>query len=163
MIRTPFNPFPELKTERLLLRRITFSDAPEMLEMRGNPENNEFLFRPLATSIDEMPGFIQTMFNLEEQQSAINWCLSLGPGQPMLGTVCIWNIDPDNHRGELGYILMKPHRGKGLMTEAIKAAIDFGFKEMNLNAITAFVNAQNKPSFQILEKLGFVREAYFKQ
>lgn len=88
--------------------------------------------------------------------------MCFGSRQPMIGNICIWNLEPDNHRGELGYSLLKSYRSQGFMTEAIQAVINFGFNEMNLHAISARVHAQNLPSFKILEKIGFLREAYFR-
>jgi len=53
--------------------------------------------------------------------------------------------------------------GKGIMKEALLAAIDFGFNQMNLHSIEAHINPDNTASGMLLEKVGFVREAYFKE
>ena len=53
--------------------------------------------------------------------------------------------------------------GKGIMKEALMAAIDFGFTEMNLHSIEAHINPENTVSGILLEKTGFIREAYFKE
>jgi [ribosomal protein S5]-alanine N-acetyltransferase len=52
---------------------------------------------------------------------------------------------------------------KGIMKEALLAAIDFGFNQMKLHSIEAHINPDNVASGILLEKTGFVREAYFKE
>lgn len=77
-----------------------------------------------------------------------------------------WYTDHD--RAEIGYwINDETDRGKGFMTEAIQPIIDYGFEDMNLNRIEAFVSPTNPASIRVLEARGFVlegtlREHYFK-
>ena len=49
------------------------------------------------------------------------------------------------------------------MKEALLAVINFGFTEMKLHSIEAHINPENTASGSILEKSGFIREAYFKE
>lgn len=52
---------------------------------------------------------------------------------------------------------------KGIISEALKRTIDFGFENMNLHTIKANINVENDASRQMLIKHGFVKEAHFKQ
>jgi ribosomal-protein-alanine N-acetyltransferase len=52
---------------------------------------------------------------------------------------------------------------KGIMKEAVLAAIDYGFNTMKLHSIEAHINPANAASAAVLEATGFVREAYFKE
>jgi ribosomal-protein-alanine N-acetyltransferase len=45
-----------------------------------------------------------------------------------------------------------------LATEALTAAVRFGFSEMQLNRIEAQTIADNEPSTRLLDRLGFARE-----
>jgi ribosomal-protein-alanine N-acetyltransferase len=74
-----------------------------------------------------------------------------------------------NHsRAEIGYGLMREEdRGKGFMTEAMQLVIRYGFEEMKLNRIEAFVGPTNIASLRLVNKLGFteegtLREHYYK-
>jgi ribosomal-protein-alanine N-acetyltransferase len=80
----------------------------------------------------------------------------------MIGTICFWNIQADHYRAEVGYVLHPDHWRKGIMKEAVQAVVDFGFKEMKLHGIEGHINPENAVSGIVLEKCGFVREAYFK-
>ena len=56
---------------------------------------------------------------------------------------------------ELGYKLDAEHTGRGLMTEAVTALVDYAFGPLGLTGVTALVQPQNLPSRRVLEKTGF--------
>lgn len=64
----------------------------------------------------------------------------------------------DIHRknAELGYWLAEPFWGKGIMTEAVKLMIDYGFKNIDIDRIYAIPFGSNIGSQKVLEKLGFI-------
>ena len=63
----------------------------------------------------------------------------------------------DVHRftAELGYWLAEPYWGQGIMTSAVIAITEFGFRELGLNRIYAEPYASNPASVRVLEKAGF--------
>jgi len=93
----------------------------------------------------------------------ITWGISLKEDSKLIGTIGFWRMDKANYRAEIGYMLMPEMQGKGLMHEAISTSIRYGFEEMKLHSIEANVNPANLLSKKILEKNGFVQEAYFKE
>ncbi|MBO7748138.1 GNAT family N-acetyltransferase [Paenibacillus sp. MWE-103] len=64
-------------------------------------------------------------------------------------------VREERSRAELGFDLAKPHWGKGLMREALKPVIAFGFERMGLDRIEATVDPKNKRSLALLNKLNF--------
>ena len=58
---------------------------------------------------------------------------------------------------------VESYKGKGLMTEAIHAIIDYGFNIMNLNRIEALVGIENAPSLKLMEKYSFKKEGVLRQ
>lgn len=58
----------------------------------------------------------------------------------------------------LGYKLDHEETNKGYMTEAVKKAIEIMFDEHGLHRIEANIMPKNKPSLQVVEKLGFQQE-----
>lgn len=67
------------------------------------------------------------------------------------------------HRDEIGYWLATEHRGKGIMTEAVKALVEYGFSVRNLLRIEAPVYAFNKESEAVLKRCGFEEEGYARK
>ena len=49
------------------------------------------------------------------------------------------------------------------MHEACEALIKFAFEDVGFHSLEAVINADNYGSIKVVEKLGFVREAYFKE
>nr|AIA11009.1 Acetyltransferase (GNAT) domain protein [uncultured bacterium] len=92
---------------------------------------------------------------LKAEQTAVGWC-----------GFHTWYIP--HRRAEIGYeISGDDYKRSGLMTEALAAVIDYGFTELNLNRIEAFVEPGNEASIKLLEKSdflkeGLLREHYFK-
>ena len=73
-----------------------------------------------------------------------------------------WNIE--HNRAEIGYIMEEDsYKRKGLMTEAVKAVIDYGFRKRKLNRIEALVGVGNIPSLRLMEKFHFIQEGVLKQ
>jgi len=63
-------------------------------------------------------------------------------------------------RSELGYRMSdEAAKGKGFMTEALRAVIRYGFEEMKLNRMQAFISPGNIPSLKLIKRAGFIEEA----
>ena len=159
-----FTPFPELLTERLVLRKLTLDDAPEIYYLRSDEAVLEHICRHPAESIEAAKEWIMTIQSNIEKGESILWAISFTskPGE-LIGTICLWNLQPENFRGEIGYALSPEHWGNGIMKEALDAVVDYGFRKMNLHSIEARVNATNKASASLLEKSSFTKDAYFKE
>lgn len=63
----------------------------------------------------------------------------------------------------VGYKMDCEHTGRGLMTEALSAAVRLAFDDMNLHRLEAGVMPRNLPSKKVLEKAGFRLEGYSPQ
>ncbi|MCC6413854.1 MAG: GNAT family N-acetyltransferase [Saprospiraceae bacterium] len=157
-----FEPFPEITTPRLVLRQVVANDAPEVFFQRSDLRMSKYIGREPAKSIDEAVDFISRIQGMEKNGDAITWALTLHGDNTLIGTVCFWNLEPQNRRAEIGYGLHPDHWGKGLMHEAIGAVVQYGFEVMNLHSITANLTPENLASMAVLERSGFKREAYFK-
>ena len=158
-----FTPFPELKTERLVLRRILMEDAQALFEMRSDERVMQFLDRPRAKSIADAENLIRLIDHDIENNIGITWGVSLTGTSRLIGTMGFWNITKAHFRAEIGYLLHPDFQGKGLMIESAKKTIDFGFREMGLHSIEANINPNNLRSAKMLENCGFVKEAHFRE
>lgn len=158
-----FSPFPELKTERLQLRRILMEDAQALFEMRSDERVMQFLDRPRAKTIADAENLIRLIDHDIDSNIGITWGVSLHGTSRLIGTMGFWNITKAHFRAEIGYLLHPDFQGKGLMMEAAKKTIDFGFREMGLHSIEANINPNNLRSAKMLEKCGFVKEAHFRE
>ena len=71
--------------------------------------------------------------------------------------------DIRRNNAEIGYWLAEPFWGKGVMTEAVKQMVEYGFKTFDINRIYAGTFGRNIGSQRVLEKAGFTLEARFEK
>ncbi len=146
----------EIRTDRLRLRPFSLSDIDDVLKYGSDPEWAAFYDRPydrdeaedmvaraVATSWDEHPWFA-----LELDGKVIGTAL-----------LSLERRDIAN----LGYDVARPHWGKGLATEAARATVDWGFREMPLIKVAAFTNPRNRQSWRVMEKIGMAREGLLRR
>ncbi len=163
MLKLNFAPFPELKTERLLLRQLTMDDAQDIFLLRSDENVLRFIGREPATSLKEAEEFIQKIITNVATNESIMWAITFSDNpSKVIGNICYWRIQPENYRTEIGYALLPQYWRKGIMKEAILKVLEYGFETMKLHSIEARINAENVPSGAILEVTGFIKEGHLK-
>lgn len=164
MLDPIFTPFPEIKTQRLLLRKVAITDAPEMLSLRSDEMVMQYINKEKTKSMEEATAFIQKLLDALAANENIFWAITLADDpQIMIGNISYWRLQKEHYRAEVGYTLHPRHWNKGIMTEALLSVIKYGFTEMKLHSIEAHINPANLASAAVLEKTGFKREGYFKE
>ena len=160
MLTINFHPFKNLETDRLLLRRLNVNDVNEVLELRGNPETMKFIPRPLAKSKEDALEHIALIEEKIVNNIGINWAITLKDNPKLIGIIGHYKIQPENYRAEIGYMILPEYHGKGIVTEAIKVVVNYGFEDMQLHSIEAIIDPENRASERVLQKSGFVKEAH---
>lgn len=77
MITFQLNPFPELRTERLLLRRIVPADAPALLDIRSREEVMQYISRPRSQNLEDVLQHIALLDEGIAKNESISWAISL--------------------------------------------------------------------------------------
>ncbi len=163
MLQFHFSPFPELKTGRLILRRLTPDDAPAMFLLRSNESVLKHIGREPIVTLKEAAEFIEGINNFINKNESILWGIALSNDPAtIIGTICYWQLQPENYRAEIGYALHPDHWRKGIMKEAIIKVLEYGFGTMKLHSVEARLSISNTASIAILEKTGFVKEGHLK-
>ncbi|WP_367753319.1 GNAT family N-acetyltransferase [Flavobacterium sp. WC2421] len=161
MLTINFNPFPNLETERLILRRVVKSDVKEIFYLRSDKEIMKYIPRPLAKTNEDALEHIATIDATIDKNEGINWAITLKNSSKLIGIIGHYRIQPQNYRAEVGYILHPDHHGKGFIPEALKKILEYGFNEMKLHTIEAVIDPNNAASEKVLLKSGFKKEAHF--
>ncbi len=157
--RDDFAPPPiRLQTERLILRLVDWGDVPEIQREMNDPEIARYT---MTVPYPYMPGeaakWMRRCMRLLRDGSAQCFALERRDTGEMVGTMG-YRIDTQHKRAELGYIMWKPHRGKGYATEAATRLIDYGFEELKLEKIFAAWFSVNPASGRVLQKAGMTDE-----
>ena len=164
MLDPDFIPFPELQTSRLLLRRMTKADVPEIFKLRSDEKVMQYIDRKRAESLEDAEQWLQIVDEALDKKTGITWGISMRESPAVLiGSIGYWRLIKEHYRAEVGYMLNALLWRKGIMKEALNKIITFGFDEFKLHSIEAHINAANTASAGILTSSGFVQEAYFKE
>ena len=158
-----FNPFPQLETGRLILRKVETSDDAAIFRLRSDPRVMKHIGRPLATSIEDARTLIRRFIDDIENNAGITWAITMKNDPVLIGTIGFWKVLPEHSRAEIGYLLDCEFQGKGIMDEALKLVTEYGFNTMKLHSIEADTSPANLASRKLLEKNKFVQEGYFKE
>ena len=163
-------PLAVLKTPRLLLR----ASDPDFAEAAAG-----FYRRNREAHARWNPPLPETMFSTEGQRerlaeaviatatgTGIGWWL-FAPDQPetVLGQIHFSQIVRRAFcNAMLGYTIDHGHEGRGLMHEALQAALTDAFSpRVNLHRVQANVRPDNTRSLRLLDRLGFEREGLARE
>jgi len=154
-----FTDFPELTTERLVLRQLTFDDKKAIFRLRSNKEINELIERETPKNLNQAEGFIQTCLDAFENKNRVFWAVVLEGSNQLIGTIVFHKVDLENNYAEIGYEMNPDYQDEGYMSEAMKVVLDFGIMSMNLKTIEAYTHHNNAASIALLEKFLFTLQA----
>ncbi|MGB0805876.1 MAG: GNAT family N-acetyltransferase [Salibacteraceae bacterium] len=157
-----FKKFPVLETKRLVLTEITHQAGEAIYKMRSNGMVNRFIPRPTMETIEQGEELAQNTQEAFYAKKAIGWAGILKGQGEVMGTCGFNSIDFYNLRAEIGGEMDVKYWGKNIAQEAVEAIIYFGFNTLNLHTIEAKVAPQNRGAVFVLQQLGFVQEALFK-
>ena len=155
----------EIRTERLVLRRVCLEDAEAMhRNWTGDAEVTKYLTWPAHASVDVTRGFVSYLLSAYERPSAYEWCIVLvGESPEPIGMISAVRVDDDIAAIEVGYCLGRAWWGRGIMTEALSAVIDFFFTRVGANRIEARHDVRNPASGAVMRKCGMVYEGTHRQ
>ncbi|HRH99497.1 MAG TPA: GNAT family protein [Saprospiraceae bacterium] len=163
MILDVLDQIPILEGEKVLLRPLSLDDVPSLFKLRSNKTMMQFIDRPIHTTENDTQDLIQKILDDFQLKKGITWAITIKPEHKLVGTIGFWRMDEANFRTEIGYMIDIPFQSKGYTKEACCLAIDLAFKNLNIHSIEANVKPGNIKSESLLYKLGFKKEAYFRE
>ena len=158
-----FQSFPELNTQRLLLRQITQEDDKSLFEVLSDEDTCKYLTLNAVNDMENIKRMIAGMQRFFDEKQRIRWGIAQKTDNALIGHCGFFDIDRFNCCAEISYCIKRELWGQGIMTEALDAMLSFGFEDYGLNRITANVIKDNAASIKVLQKLGFVQEGILRE
>ena len=155
-----FTDMPEIRTQRLLLRKIKKSDYKDMYEYSKNPEVTKYLTWTPHPNEDYTYRYTDYIITRYKAGDFYDWGVIYAPEKKMIGTCGFTRFDIPNNSAEIGYVLNSAFWGMGIAPEAVKAILKFGFIDLNLHRIEARFMEGNERSRRVMEKCGMQFEGY---
>lgn len=148
-----------INTKRLILRKFDFADALDMLELWvSKPEIQHMYSEPTYNTIDEVNELLEKYIQNYDNNDYYRWAIVDNDSNRCIGQIAFYLVDTNNHFAEIEYCIASEYQNKGLMTEAVKAVIGFGFEIIGLHKIQISTKEINAPSKRVIEKSGFTYE-----
>ncbi|HKN30673.1 MAG TPA: GNAT family protein [Roseiarcus sp.] len=159
------NPEPLVRGDGLYLRPATPADYASWSRLRA--ASRAFLERWEPTWPEDdltQAAFRRRLRRQEEDISrdeAYAFLIFDQTSDQLLGGITLGGVRRGvSQTGTLGYWMGVPHAGKGRMTRAVSATVDFAFSKLRLHRVEAACIQDNGPSIAVLERNGFQREGY---
>lgn len=152
-----------IETERLLLRVVT----PEVFEQVMSTHNDDEIktyFGYLSDNdlFKEKERFRQKMTCY--YHTFRRFVIILKENNKAIGQAGYHKWYPEHSKAEIGYALYNTiHWNNGYMREAIAPIIAYGFNNMQLNRIEAFISPSNTASIKLVKRHGFVLEGVMRE
>ncbi|GAB4469524.1 MAG: GNAT family N-acetyltransferase [Armatimonadaceae bacterium] len=152
--KTPNYEATVLEGERVLLRPLLVSDATEMFTFVSDPEVTHFLPWEPAKRVETVQNFLEDQIARRKRGESLGFAILEKQGAKMIGSTDLMDLRAKRGQAEIGYLLAKPYWGQGIMTEAARLSVDFGFRCMKLTCVIAWADQENLASVQVMKKLG---------
>lgn len=151
---------PVLETERLVLRGWRRKDAAALYEYAKNPNVGPNAGWKPHASVRESREIIVQLF-----LQNTTWAITMRGDDTPIGSI---GFEKDAYRPgiasrELGYSLSEDFWGQGIMTEAARKLLHYGFTEMKLDSVMIRTGEANERSRRVIAKCGFTYEGTLRK
>lgn len=158
-----FDAFPALETERLTLRQLMVSDAPDLFDMLGHPDVARFTARKPLVRVGDAITLLRNVGLDYATRTAIRWGVVLKGEQKIVGTVGLHDWDRYHRHIAIGFDLHRDHWGKGIGQEVVQAVCAYAFDYLSVHRVEAHVMKGNRSSQRLLESVGFEHEGVLRR
>lgn len=150
-----------IKTERLILDSWSSSDWLAFRPIAVDPEVMRYITGGVPWTDEQIQNFVYRQMALYSERGFCRWKLLDGSTGEMIGFcgVGVWRefMDP-----EIGWWLARPYWGRGLATEAARAALQDALEPVRLKRLISIARPENTASIGVMKKIGLTFDANFE-
>ena len=143
---------PVIYTQRLTLRTIEEKDKANMLALLTNTEIAQTFMLPAFQTQEEAVPLFEKLKTLSKKDGRFVYGICLQ--EELIGFIN--DVEIEQRRVELGYVIHPNYKNQGFATEALKAAIDALFRA-GISVVQAGAFEENTASMRVMEKSGMIR------
>lgn len=158
----PLDPI-EIRGERVTLRTWSAVDLPAVGEAAADAFLRSMTTLPETSDEADYQAFIDRQDH--RLASGEGWALAItdDPAAPALGHVGIWTAAARKGQVEFGYWMVPSARRRGLMTDALRAATEWAFENLEVHRASLFIEPWNEASQRTAVAAGYEREAMLRK
>ena len=141
-----------IETPRLILRELTPQDAPALLPILGDAENMRWY--PRAFTPAEIANGIERQIERYRNGTGLLGMVLQETGGLVGDCGPAWQDVEGRPELEIGYHMHPAWQNRGLATEAARAACEYAFASLGVEAVISMIRPENLPSRRVAEKNG---------
>ena len=149
-----------IETDRLILRRYVIEDADAMYKnWASDSEVTKFLTGQPHSSVDVSRSIIEDWLKEYSDEKYYQWAIVLKDnGNEPIGGISVVHMNEDISMVHIGYCLGRAWWRRGIMSEALKAVMDFMFDTVEVNRVESRHDPMNPNSGKVMQKCGMKYE-----
>jgi len=143
----------ELITPRLRLAPVDMTQVESTYAYAADKDSNRLMMFLPFESIEETEASIADAMNEWKKREPERLEFAIIAEGKHIGGIILYFLE-DRTNGELGWVVNKDHWGRGYVTEAARAMLDYAAREWNIRRMIACCDSENLASKRVMEKLG---------
>ena len=151
-----------IHTDRLTIRSLIPEDLERHAAIMGNPEVVRFLYEDSLTE-DEALQHLLRRFGTGSPAEGEWRNFAVDSDGVLVGEVGFSLVSSQHRSAEVGYMFDPDFNGNGFATESVRVMVDLCFNLLHAHRVVGRLDARNRASAVVLERLGFQQEALFRQ
>jgi RimJ/RimL family protein N-acetyltransferase/predicted N-acetyltransferase YhbS len=161
MTAASFEPDYPLQTERLLLRPFRSDDLDALYAIHSDEAVVRYLYWEPRTR-DEVRDALERKIgaHVARPGEALSMAATLRDDGTLIGDCTLYWSSLEHRQGEIGFVFNPAFQGRGYATEAARALLEAAFDGLRLHRVVGRLEARNRASAAVLERLGMRREAH---
>lgn len=154
----------QIETKRLILRPFILEDVPSVFyNWASDPETTKYMSWPTHRTLEDSEAYVRYTMEANRNGDACEWAITIKASGEVIGS--LGASLKNEHTGVVnsGYIISKKYWRQGYTSEAYGAAIDFLFRENQVNRIEAYHDPNNPGSGAVMRKCGLTYEGTLRK
>jgi len=157
------NDFPIIDLGKYILRQKVPEDAEDFFAYYSDPEVNKYIISNIPETLEEARYELKYWTDIFKNNDGVYFGIARKDSNKLIGTIGLSDFNRIHNRIELSYDLAKEYWNQGIITQAMKKVIWYGFEKMKINRIEAYSLKQNSASRKVLAKCEFFLEGELRQ
>jgi ribosomal-protein-alanine N-acetyltransferase len=159
IVRGLYRDLPRLETARLLLRKATLGDVPDIYAYSSDADVTRYLRWGPHRSLAQTEAYVREV--LEQYREGLDgpWVIEHRLNHAVIGHIHLMDIDPRHRRAQVGFLLLRSYWDSGIATEALRKVLEYSLGELGLNRVEGLCVSGNRAAARVMEKAGMKREA----
>lgn len=156
-------PLPVLDGTRVRLRGIDAQDFDAFYALHSDPQAMRYWSFPAWTAHEHAQAYFETACSSRDACRMLCWAIADIADDRLIGAATLCDIDREQGRAAIGYVLSRDRWGHGLAREAVLRVLAHAFDTLALRRVEADIDPRNEASCRLVERLGFRREGMLRE